>query len=68
MALPAQSRLQLSASKCLCSGGTFATVHELGENADPVIYFHMHEVPESTTTTLSLLALAALTARRRRTR
>lgn len=49
-------------------GGTFVTVPEHGENVGPVIYFHMYEVPEPTTGSLSLLALAALAARRRRSR
>lgn len=49
-------------------GGTFVTVPDHGENVGPVIYFQMYEVPEPTTSTLSLLALAALATRRRRTR
>ena len=49
-------------------GCTFVTVPEHGENVGPVIYFHMYEVPEPATSTLSLLALAALVARRRRSR
>ena len=49
-------------------GGTFVTVPDHGENVGPVIYFHMYEVPEPATSTLSLLALAALAARRRRSR
>lgn len=48
-------------------GGTFVTVPDHGENVGPVIYFHMYEVPAPSTSTLSLLALAALAARRRRT-
>lgn len=47
-------------------GGTFVTVPEHGENVGPVIYFHMYEVPEPTTSTLSLLALATLCRRRHR--
>ena len=49
-------------------GGSFVTIPEYGENVGPVIYFHMYEVPEPTTSTLSLLALAALATRRRRSR
>ena len=49
-------------------GDTFVTVLEHGENVGPVIYIHMYEVPEPATSTLSLLALAALAARRRRSR
>lgn len=48
-------------------GGTFVTIPEHGQNVG-MIYINMYEVPEPATSTLSLLALAALAARRRRTR
>lgn len=49
-------------------GSTFVTVPEHGENAGPVIYFLMYEVPEPATSTLSQLAVSSCAARRRRTR
>lgn len=47
-------------------GGTFVTVPANGENVGPVVYFRMSAVPEPSSSTLSLLALAALVGCRRR--
>ena len=46
-------------------GGTAVTIPVSGENVG-IIYIAMYDVPEPATSTLSLLALAALAARRRR--
>lgn len=46
-------------------GGTDVTIPEPGENVG-MIYIAIYDVPEPTTSTLSLLALAALAARRRK--
>lgn len=48
-------------------GSTFVTVPEHGENVGPVC-FDFYEVLEPATSTLSMLALATLASRRRRTR